>query len=198
MADYIAQIIALAKERGLLRARDLTQQGIPREYLRRMVQREQLVKAGRGVYHLPDVPTVAHAQLAEVAVRVPKGVICLLSALHFYDITTQLPYEIWLAVEGTTWKPRLEYPPLHVMRFTGKAFHSHIVHHEINGVRVPMYSIAKTVADCFKFRHKIGLDVALEALRETLRDKRASRDEIWQAAKVCRMTRIMRPYLEVL
>ena len=142
-----------------------------------------------------DVPTEQRS-LVEVARRVPQGVICLLSALQFYGLTTQAPFEVWLAVGAGARAPKLDSPALQVVRFFGTAFTFGVQKHQLEGVAVRIYSPAKTVADCFKYRNKIGIDVALEALRDCLRQKQASRDEIWEAAKTCRMTNVMRPCLE--
>lgn len=196
--DRFEQIIKLIEANGMIRPRDVESEGIPRVYLQRLYERGQVERVGRGLYTLPDALITEHDSLVEVAQRVPTGVICLLSALHFYSLTTQLPHRVWIAIEGTSWKPRMDYPPLEVMRFSGNAFHYGVEVHEINQVTVPIYSIAKTIADCFKFRNKIGLDVALEALREGLADKRTSVDAIWQAAKVCRVANVMRPYMEAI
>jgi len=163
-----------------------------------MVEQGSMERVGRGLYTLPDTMMHEHSDLAEIATRAPNSVVCLVSALRFHDLTTQLPHEIWIAIEGTSWKPQIDYPPVNVFRFSGKAFHFGIETHEVNHVEVKVYSVAKTIADCFKFRNKIGLDIALEALRDALYQKRATINEIWQAAKVCRMTNVMRPYLEAI
>jgi predicted transcriptional regulator of viral defense system len=136
--------------------------------------------------------------LAEVACRVPKGIICLLSALRFHTLTTQAPFEVWLAIENKAVAPKLNYPPLRIVRFSGTAFTDGVETHVVDGVTIRVTSVAKTVADCFKYRNKIGLDVALEALREAWHEKRMSSDEIWHYAKVCRVANVMRPYLESL
>jgi len=191
-----ARIFELVQRMGIVRPRDVEAAGIPREYLLRLYRNGELERVGRGLYTLPDGLTSESLSLAEVAKRVPKAVVCLLSALQFHNVTTQLPHEVWIAIEGTSWKPGINYPSLQVMRFSGQAFSFGIEEHKVSNVRVKVYSPAKTVADCFKFRNKIGLDVALEALRETWRIRRAIMDELWGAAKVCRVANVMRPYLE--
>ena len=128
----------------------------------------------------------------------PRGVVCLLSALRFHGLTTQSPFEVWLAIGGKDWQPRVEYPPLRVLRFAKAALVEGVEEHTIQGVKVRVTSPARTVADCFKYRHKIGLDVALEALRDCWRQRRATMDELWRAAAVCRVANVMRPYLESL
>lgn len=134
--------------------------------------------------------------MAEASKRVPHGVVCLLSALRFHELTTQSPFEVWLAIGEKARLPKLDYPPLRTVRFSGDALAFGIEEHKAEGVDVRVYSPAKTVADCFKYRNKIGLDVAIEALRDCLRQRKATMDELWNAAKVCRMSKVMRPYLE--
>lgn len=181
---------------GVLRPRDLDSYSIPREYLRRLTRRGQLEKIGRGRYSLPGAEMGEMHHLVEAAQRVPNGVICLLSALRFHDLTTQNPFQTWIAIDVDARAPRLDGVPLRIVRFSGRALSSFIEAHTVDGVPIKVYSPAKTVADCFKFRNKIGLDVAIEALRDCLRQRKATKDEIWAAAKVCRVTSSIRPYLE--
>jgi predicted transcriptional regulator of viral defense system len=188
----------LAQTQGLIRTRDLEPLGIPRIALTRAVRRGELERVGRGLYGLPGRVVSAQGTLAEVARKVPKGIVCLLSALRFYELTTQSPFEIWLAIENKAVKPKLDYPPLRIVRFSGVAFTEGVEEHVVDGVNVRMTSVAKTVADCFKYRNKIGLDVAMEALREAWNERRMTSDEIWHFAKVCRVANVMRPYLESL
>jgi predicted transcriptional regulator of viral defense system len=136
--------------------------------------------------------------LAEVAKRIPNAAVCLISALQFHNLTTQIAPRVWIAIENKKWEPTFDYPPLGIVRLTGRAFSFGVEVHEVNRITVKIYSPAKTVADCFKFRNKIGLDVAMEALRETWRSRRATIDELWEAAKVCRIANVMRPYLEAI
>ena len=190
--------LQLARELGVLRSRDLARHGIAREYLTRLVRAGRLERTGRGLYVLPDAELTEHHSLAEAAKRVPAGIVCLLSALRFHDLTTQAPFEVWLALPPTARRPHPEWPPLRVARFSGLSLTEGVEEHVIEGVRVRVYNPAKTVADCFKYRNKIGLDVALEALRETWRERRATMDELWHYAEVCRVATVMRPYLESL
>ncbi len=192
------QVLALVKKAGVLRPRDLDPYGIPREYLRRLQAQGRLKRLGRGLYMLPDHEVSEHHSLAEACKRVPKGVVCLLSALRFYDLTTQAPFEVWLALDEKTWRPRLDYPPLKIVRFSKEALSAGVEEHIIEGVTVRVTNPAKTVADCFKYRNKIGLDVALEALRECWNKKRCTMDALWRYAGICRVKNIMRPYLETL
>jgi len=147
---------------------------------------------------LPGTNVSEHRSLAEACKRIPNGVICLLSALRFHELTTQSPLEVWLAIGEKAWRPRVEYPPLRIVRFASAALSAGVEEHRIDGVSVPVFIPAKTVADCFKYRNKIGLDVAIEALRECWRSKRCTMDDLWQYAKICRVQNVMRPYLESL
>lgn len=192
------RLIDLVRSQGLIRPRDLEPLGIPRVSLTRAVRRGQLERVGRGLYGLPGRQVSAHGALAEVARRVPKGVVCLLSALRFHGLTTQAPFEVWLAIENKAIAPKLDYPPLRIVRFSGTALTDGVEEHIVDGVTVRITSVAKTVADCFKYRNKIGLDVALEALREAWREKRMTSDDLWRYAKVCRVANVMRPYLDSL
>jgi len=162
------------------------------------VSKGELIRVGRGRYVLPQAEHSENLGLALVAAAVPRSVVCLLSALRFHGIGTQAPHEVWIAVEQGAARPRLDYPPVRVTLMSGSAFIFGVERHQLDGVSVRIYSPAKTVADCFKFRNKTGLDVAIEALREVLRAKRCTRDELWAAGKVCRVTTVMRPYLEAL
>ena len=192
------RLIDLVRSLGLIRPRDLEPIGIPRISLTRAVRRGQLERVGRGLYGLPGRQVSAHGVLAEVARRVPKGVVCLLSALRFHGLTTQAPFEVWLAIENKAITPKLDYPPLRIVRFSGAALTEGVEEHVVDDVTVRITCIAKTVADCFKYRNKIGLDVALEALREAWHEKRMTSDDLWRYAKVCRVANVMRPYLDSL
>jgi len=197
--DTIAdKLLELVRKQGLLRPHDLAPLGIPRVALTRAVRRGQLERVGRGLYGLTERPVSAHCTLAEVARRVPKGVVCLLSALRFHDLTTQAPFQVWLAIDNKAATPRLDYPPLRLVRFSGVALTEGVEEHVVDGVTVRVTGVAKTVADCFKYRNKIGLDVALEALRDAWTGRRMTSDEIWHYAKVDRVANVMRPYLESL
>lgn len=167
-------------------------------YLTRLVRQGRLVRVGRGLYTSVDAHVSEHHTLAEAAVRAPHGVVCLLSALRFHGLTTQTPFEVWMAIHQKAWAPRADGPPLRIVRMSGPAFETGIEKHEIEGVQVPVFSPSKTVADCFKFRSKVGLDVALEALRDYLRLYPAGMDELWRYAQICRVRGVLRPYLEAL
>lgn len=166
--------------------------------LQRLVERGVIEREGRGLYRLAGTEVSEHYCFIQAAKRVPKGVICLLSALRFHELTTQKPFEVWLAIERGARRPASDAPPLRVHSFSGAAFTAGIETHELEGVPVRVYSAAKTVADCFKYRNKIGIEVALEALRDTLRQRKATVDEIWRYAEICRVSRVIYPYLEAL
>ncbi len=192
------QLLDLARKAGVLRPKDLDAVGIPREYLGRLLAKGLLERPGRGIYVAAGLKPTPHHTLAEAAKRVPHGAVCLLSALQFHELTTQTPFEVWLAIDEKARLPKVDYPPLRIVRFSGAALGEGIEEHCIEGVTVKVYAPAKTVADCFKYRNKIGLDVALEALRDCWRKRRATMDELWQAAQTCRVANVMRPYLESL
>ena len=198
MATSHQNILDLAAERGLIRPRDLTERGLPTVALTRLVRQGRLQRVGRGLYALPDRPVSEHNALAEVARKHPQAIVCLLSALRFHDLTTQSPFEVWLAIPNKARAPKMDYPPLRIVRFSGAALTRGIEDHVIDGVPVRVTSVARTVADCFKFRNKIGLDVALESLQEAWRAKRASMDELWRYATLYRVANVMRPYMESL
>lgn len=191
------QVLELAQQ-GLLRVCDLTSRGLHPEYLRRLYQKGLVRREGRGLYIAADAEISVHYGLAQVAKRIPHGVICLLSALSFHEIGTQLPHQVWMAIDRRSAKPKIQFPPLRVMRFSGAALTEGIETYQIEGVPVQIFNPAKTVADCFKYRNKIGLDVALEALKECIRDRRTTMDDLWHFAQICRMTNVMRPYMEAM
>ncbi|NOY23501.1 MAG: transcriptional regulator [Acidobacteria bacterium] len=190
------QIMELAKKQMVIRAEDVEALGISRNYLYVMHKEGLLQKTTVGLYSLPDAEFNENANLVEVAKRVPNAVIGLISALSYHGITTQIPHEIWVIVPRGAWRPKIDYPRLHLSYVSGPAYSYGIQKHVLNGVTVKIYSPAKTVADCFKFRNKIGLDVAIEALREVWRARKATMDELVEAAKINRVLKIMRPYLD--
>jgi predicted transcriptional regulator of viral defense system len=196
--NMLYQVLDIVKKKGMLRPRDLDRYGIPRIYLSRLCDRGLLQRINRGLYVLPEAEQTEHHTLAEACKRSPNGVICLLSALRFHQITTQAPFEIWMALKGTAWHPKIDRPRIRFVRFSGPAFDTGIERHKIEGVSVKVYNPAKTVADCFKYRNKIGLDVAIEALRECRREKKCANDELWEYAKVCRVSSVMKPDMEAM
>lgn len=193
--DHLVQAL---RKKGLARSREIEAMGISREYLRKLHEQGVVRQLGYGLYSLADFEPTEHRTIVEACKRVPHGVVCLLSALRFHDLTTQLPFEIWMAIDRKAWRPRESRIPLRIVRFSGPALEAGIEEHEIEGVKVRVYNVAKTVADCFKYRNKIGSDVALEALREGWRERRFTMDELWHYAQICRVANVMRPYLEML
>jgi predicted transcriptional regulator of viral defense system len=198
MESSYQHIIKLARRQGFIRSNDLAAMGLPRVALTRLVRQVRLVRTARGFYAVPDRRVSAQSALAEIARKHPLAIVCLLSALRVHELTTQSPFEVWLAIPNKARAPRIDYPPLRIIRFSGVALTAGIEEHKIDGVIVHVTNVSKTVADCFKFRNKIGLDVALEALQEAWRAKRATMDELWRYAKVCRVANVMRPYLDSL
>lgn len=196
--DRTTRILRLASRRRLIRPRDVEALGIQRAYLTRLERRGLLERRARGVYALADAPVSASHSLALASLLVPRGVICLLSALRFHGLTTQDPHEVWIAIDCKARRPAVRFPPLRVVRFSGAALDQGIEMHRIETVTARIYSPAKTVADCFKYRNKIGIDVAIQALRDALRQRKATVDEIYRFARVCRVANVMRPYLEAI
>ena len=187
----------MAREKGILRTQDLKAAEIPRVVLTRLCRNEHLNRLGRGLYTLPEADITENHSLAEVARRIPHATVCLLSALRFHGLTTQAPFQLWIAIDVKARKPRVEGMSLRIVRFSGKARTHGVEEHLVENVTVRVTSAAKTVADCFKYRNKIGLDVALEALRDYRRARKSS-DDLWRAAKVCRVASVMRPYMEAM
>jgi predicted transcriptional regulator of viral defense system len=191
-----AETLRLTAELGLIRPRDLTARHLPHSLLAQLCKQGRLERVGRGLYRLADHQPAEHSSLAEACKRVPQGVVCLLSALRFHELGTQNPFEIWMAIHPDARLPRLEYPPLRVVRFSGAALAEGVEEHATPDGIVRVYSVPKTVVDCFRYRNKVGLDVALEALQACLRERRATIDELWHYAKALRMASVLRPYLE--
>jgi predicted transcriptional regulator of viral defense system len=192
------RVLALTRRHGVLRPRDLTPHGIPREYLTRLHARGVLERPARGIYVLADAEASQHQSLLEACKRVPHGVVCLLSALRFHGLTTQAPFEVWLGIDAKARRPKVEYPPLRIVRFSAPALNTGVEEHIIQGVTVRVTNPARTVVDCFKYRNKVGLDVALEALRDCRQKRKATMDELHRVAQARRMANVMRPYLEAL
>ncbi len=195
---HSSRILSLAQSNGLLRTRDVDVAGVPRSTLAQLVQEGHLQKLGRGLYRLPDRESSTHESLAEVAAKSSQGVICLISALRFHELTTQQSSDVWLAIPHKTHPPKMQYPPLRIVHMSGDAISMGIETVSVSGASVRIFSVSKTIADCFKFRNKIGLDVALEALHEAWHAKRIDMDELWRYAQICRVANVMRPYMESL
>lgn len=191
-------IVRFARSKGVFRLSEAQAHGIHPEQVRRLYRKNILEKVSRGVYRLVDGIVTEHQTLAETCARVPGGTICLLSALRFHDLTVQAPFETWLAIPTSAHKPKVKELPIRIVRFSGDALTKGIEIHDGKKGQIRVYSVAKTVADCFKYRNKIGIDVAIEALREGQREKRFTMDEFWQFAKICRVSKVVQPYLQML
>jgi len=190
--------VTVAKRHGVVRPRDFVAAGLRRGIVYEMVRSGELRRVGRGLYSWAGARMSAQRSLVEAAKAAPGAVICLMSALRFHDLTTQAPSEVWIAVENKAWRPRAAAASVRIVYMSGNAFTAGVESHHIENVPVRIYSAAKTVADCFKFRNKIGLEVAVEALRDYLRRNRRGADELWRYARICRVSRIIRPYLEAM
>lgn len=190
------RLIAFARERGILRPMDLGPLGIPRQTLVRLHRMGVLERVGRGLYRLADADVTEHHMLVEATRQAPGAVVCLLSALRFHDLTTQDPSDTWLAIENKARRPAAKHLSLRIVYMSGGSFVEGVQTHEVEGTPVKVYGPAKTVADCFKYRSRVGLDVAIEALRDYRRTDRFDPDALWRFAKVCRVSAVMRPYLE--
>ncbi|QKK08616.1 MAG: transcriptional regulator [Planctomycetota bacterium] len=191
-------ILGLAARQGLVRPKDLERAGIPRVYLRRLVDDGLLTKLGRGLYALPSYAPSELATIAEAAKKAPTAIVCLLSALRIHGLTTQNPFEVWIMIDRDAWRPKLDYPPLRVVRASGDSLAAGVTEMRIDGVDARVTCPAKTVADCFKHRTKVGVDVAVEALRDCWKQRAATLDEIGRYAEIDRVAKVMRPYMEAL
>jgi predicted transcriptional regulator of viral defense system len=196
--NFQSAVEIFEKQKGVMRSAQIFEQGIQPRTLYQMRDEGIVIQEGRGLYCLANHPAWSDPDLAIVSLQIPKGVICLISALYFHNITTQIPYEVHVALPKDSEKPRLRHPPIRFFWVSPEPFKAGIETHTIDHVDIKVYSVAKTIADCFKFRNKIGMDVALEALREGLRKKKCTPDQIMRFARVDRVERIILPYLEAL
>lgn len=190
--------LSIIRRMGVFRPSDLEPRGIVRNELYRLVRQGVVIREARGIYVADDHPRTAEHTLAQVAKRVPAAVFCLLTALRYHELATQSPAEVWIALPEKARRPRLDYPRLRVARFSGKALTEGIEIHHHEGVEIKVYSAAKTVADCFKYRNKIGADVAVEALRDFSRQCRGDATRLARFARICRVARVMQPYLDAI
>jgi predicted transcriptional regulator of viral defense system len=188
----------LLKGHGIARLSELRAAGITAATISRMKQDGDVIQLGRGLYQLPDAPLDANHSLAEAAKRVPKGIVCLVSALAFHELTDQLPHKVWMAIGKRDWAPTVASPPLRIVRFTPALLAEGVQMHRIEGVPVKIFGVAKTVADCFRHRRSVGLAVAIEGLQEALRQRKATPAEIARHAKLGGIATVMQPYLEAL
>lgn len=192
-----AALLRLARK-GPVRARDLDAAAIPRAYLRRLCERGLLEQVDRGLYRLADAPVTELHSIAQVGKRVPHAIVCLLSALQIHGLTTEVPHAVWVLIDRQARMPKLSYPKLKVVRASGAAREHGVQSQAVEGVRVRLTTPAKTVADCFRYRQHVGLDVALAALRDYLRNHRGGIDALIEAARADRVYALMRPYIEAL
>jgi predicted transcriptional regulator of viral defense system len=188
----------LLKDEGVVRSGELESLGESRVAISRLVDQGFIERVGRGLYTLPDRDVSANFVLARAAKRIPRGVVCLLSALQFHGMTTQLPRDVWMAIGEKDWRPASSGMRIRIVRFSPASLQAGVVIHRVDGVGVPVFNPAKTIADCFKYRNKLGLDVAIEALRDGLRERKCTADELSHYARVNRVSAVMRPYMEAL
>jgi len=193
-----ADLMDFAKKNGVFRLSDARKRGIHPEQVRRLHNQGVLERVARGTYRLAEGEISEYQTMVEVCTRVPHGVVCLLSALRFHELTTQAPFEVWIAIDPDARKPKTEALPIRIVRFSGQALTTGIETHQTPSGEIHIYGISKTVADCFKYRNKIGLDVALEALKDAWQSRNLNMDDLWRYAKICRVANVIRPYLETL
>lgn len=193
--DTVNQIL---RQKGLARLHDLLDADVGVETVSRLVRDGTVVRVARGLYQLADAMPDPFCRFAEASAMVPKGVICLASALQYHEMTLQMPSFVWVAIARTGWKPKIDYPPIRFVRFEKQALREGVERHLIEGVEVPIFEPAKTIVNCFRYRNKIGLDIALEGLREGLRSKRVTPDQLWKIARPTRVWSVMRPYVEAM
>lgn len=191
-----AQVLELLGARPMMRRKDFVAHGIGPETLARLVREGVVVRPARGLYQLAEGSADARRALAEAAALVPKGVICLVSALQFHGLTLQMPSSVWMAIERTAWRPRIDYPPIRFVRFAGSALTEGVKRHRIEGIEAAITDPARTIVECFRYRAKVGIDVAMEGLREGLRQRKATSDQLWRYATKARVWSTMKPYVE--
>ncbi len=184
------------KQHNVVRLRDFIKAGIHQQIIMRMVNAGKIQRISRGLYMLEESDITANHSFVEVSCKIRKAVICLISALQFHDIGTQLPNKIWIAIPRTNTKPNFTNPPLNINWYSGRAYTEGIEIKVIEGIPVKIYNIPKTIADCFKFRNKIGMEVAIESLKECVREKKVNTEDIMYYASICRVSNIIKPYME--
>jgi predicted transcriptional regulator of viral defense system len=196
MTDSASPKTSLLQSQALLRPSDAVALGYSRMYVAQLAKQGLVRKISRGLYATPQRQESEFSSFAEIASKHPKALVCLVSALSFHGLTAQAPHEVWIAIGNKDRIPTMTYPPLRVVRFGGESLTEGVASHMMDGVAVKVTNVAKTIADCFKFRNKIGLDIALEALKEAVQSKRVTMDELWHYSQLCRVHKVMRPYLE--
>ncbi|MFK5915810.1 MAG: type IV toxin-antitoxin system AbiEi family antitoxin domain-containing protein [Woeseiaceae bacterium] len=192
------QVLNLLQSLSVIRPKDLVERGLPKDYLYILAKEGIIIRVGRGLYQWPEKDIGRYQSLTEVCKRAPNAVVTLLSALNYHNFTTQNPHQIWLAIDQKSWRPKISYPPVRFITMSGEAINSGIDDTVIEGVAIKVFNPAKTVADCFKYRNKIGLDVALESLKEGWATDKFTMDELYHYAKICRVNKVMQPYIESL
>ncbi|MDF1826925.1 MAG: type IV toxin-antitoxin system AbiEi family antitoxin domain-containing protein [Legionellaceae bacterium] len=195
---YSQKALNLVEAKGIVRSSDFVEEGIPRMTISRLVAAHELQQIERGLYCLPQKEFSEKESLIVVASRVPQAIFCLLTALQIHELTTQLPRKIWIAMPIDSHVPKIEYPPIKMVKYTGKAYSEGIEIQQSDGIDYRVYNVAKTIADCFKHRNKIGIDIAIEALKDAYGKNKVTTDELWHYAKICRVANVMRPYLETI
>jgi predicted transcriptional regulator of viral defense system len=195
-ASQGTRALDLLKDKGMLRLKDFIAEDITPETLARLVRDKQVLRPARGLYQLPNTQIDAAHTLVEASVLVPKGIVCLISALQFHELTLQMPSAVWMAIERTAWRPTSSYPPIRFVRFSGWAMTEGVERYPIQSRQVPITNPARTIVDCFRYRNKIGIDIAMEGLREGIRRRKCTPDQLWQYAKTARVWTVMRPYVE--
>jgi len=198
MKTKMEKALDIVRERQIIRPKDLDELGIPRKYLERLAKKGFVKRISRGLYEYAERQPTEKATIAEVCKKIPHGIVCLLSALQIYQVTTQQSHDVWIALESYARRPKAKGLPVRYIHMSGHALTEGVAIIEIEQVQVRVYNLAKTVADCFKFRSIVGLDVAIEALRECRRKKLVRSDDLWRYAKICRVSKVMRPYLEAI
>ena len=187
-----------AEHNGILRASKAIELGVPKHALYEMIKTGELVREAQGIYRLSETPMLGNPDLVNLSLRVPKAVFCLISALYFHELTTQIPHFVYFALPRDVKTPKIQHPPIRVFHYSHKSYQAGIVERELNGVKVKIYDREKTIADCFKFRQKVGIDIAIEAVRDYLRQPKVDVSLLMKYARINRVEKIMRPYLEAL
>lgn len=196
--SYKQTVLQLARKKGIIKISDLAQMGITRATVSRLVSENKLEKIATGLYCLPDAEFSEKESLIIVASRVPQAVFCLLTALQMHGLTTQLPRKVWFAMPKGSHTPKIDYPPVKMIQYSNEAYDQGVEIIESDNIKLNVYNPAKTIADCFKHRTTIGIDVAIEALKDAYSKNKVSMDELWYFAKICRVANVMRPYLEAI
>lgn len=191
-------VYSLLEQRKIVRTEELSRAGVHRETIRRMVETGDIIKLARGLYSFPDYQPMENYSLIQAQKLVDNGVVCLLSALSYHEIGTQNPSEVWMAIPRKTRPPKIEDSPIKIVKFSGVGYRKGIEKHTIENNEIKIYNIPKTIADCFKYRNKLGIDVAIEALKDVMLNKRSTVDELLKYAEICRVRQIMTPYMESL